>query len=74
MKNIAKDFRAARIKAGLKQSDLSEVSGVQQCTISRYESGKQDITFVSAAKLAKALKNQELLALIMSEIERKLTE
>jgi len=68
MKELAENFKAARIKAGLQQEQLAEKSGVLQCTISRYENGKQDITIATAKKLANALKSKSLIKLIQKHL------
>lgn len=50
------DLRTARKRAGLSQKDLERASGVDQPTISRYETGKiQDPTFSIVLRLAKPL-------------------
>ena len=60
MRELSKHFLAARIKSGLYQKQLAEITGIQQCTISRFEQGRQDITLDTAKKLSLALKNESL--------------
>lgn len=60
MRQLAGEFKAAREKLAWRQKDLAEKSGVQQCTISRFESGKQTITIETARMLVKALGNSKL--------------
>ena len=53
MKNKVKEFR---LKAGLKQEELAEISGVGRTVISQLENGTRDvITTDTMFKLAKAL-------------------
>jgi len=60
MKKLSAHFRAARIRASFNQKKLSDISGVMQCSISRFELGKQNITLETMVKLAKSLKSDEL--------------
>jgi transcriptional regulator with XRE-family HTH domain len=48
-------LRAARDKAGITQSQLSEMTGVQQKHISKIEHGKINVTLDTMTILAKAL-------------------
>ena len=41
-----------RLKAGLTQKRLAELSGVRQTVISEYENGKRPLTMAAALKLA----------------------
>lgn len=44
-----------RLKAGLTQKRLAELSGIRQSVISEYERGKRPLTMAAALKLAPAL-------------------
>lgn len=54
-KEFGASLRAARVNAGLTQSDLAEVTGVEQKYISRIENGAVNMTLDTMAVLAKAL-------------------
>lgn len=54
-KEFGLSLRAARLNAGLKQSDLAEMTGVEQKYISRIEHGTVNLTLDTMAVLAKAL-------------------
>ena len=47
-----KRLRSLRIKAGLKQTDIAEILGIQQTVYSRYERGFQTIPLNFLIKLA----------------------
>ena len=47
-----KRLRSLRIKAGLKQTDIAEILGIQQTVYSRYERGFQTILLHFPVKLA----------------------
>ena len=47
-----KRLRSLRIKAGLKQTDIAEILGIQQTVYSRYERGFQTIPLHFLVKLA----------------------
>ena len=53
-----------RLKAGLTQKRLAELSGIRQSVISEYERGKRPLTMAAALKLAPALsvKPEQLLS------------
>lgn len=72
MKSLAQEFKDARVQSGLSQRDLAMATGVMQCTISRYESGKQDITLETAIRLAKKIGNNGLLKKIGKHIQEQL--
>ena len=44
-----------RLKAGLTQRQLAELSGIRQTVISEYENGKRPLTMAAALKLAPPL-------------------
>ena len=75
MKELVTKIKEARVKAVLTQKDLAEKSGVMQCTISRFESGKQAITLDTMIKLARAIGSKELtddlLFIINEQLSRK---
>ena len=48
-------LRLKRIEAGLNQTDLAQVAGIQQSHISKLERGVSDTTAKSLARIAKAL-------------------
>lgn len=48
-------LRLKRIEAGLNQTDLAQVTGIQQSHISKLERGASDTTPKSLARIAKAL-------------------
>ena len=48
-------LRLKRIEAGLNQTDLANVTGIQQSHISKLERGASDTTPKSLARIAKAL-------------------
>jgi len=48
-------LKEIRVKKGLSQNNLADVSGVPQALISRYESGKIQIGEDNMVKLIKAL-------------------
>ena len=47
-----KRLRSLRIKAGLKQTDIADILGIQQTVYSRYERGFQTIPLHFLVKLA----------------------
>lgn len=73
MKELSTKIREARVKAVLTQKDLAEQSGVMQCTISRFESGKQSITLDTMIKLARAIGSKELTDDLLFIINESLT-
>lgn len=52
-------LRATRIKAGLSQSDLEEISGIPKARLSRYENGHVAPSIQTLERLARALKASE---------------
>lgn len=52
---FAERLRELRDKAGLTQAELSEVSGVAQSTIARYETARSDPGWEQVVRLARAL-------------------
>ncbi len=60
MKELALSFKQERIRMKISQEELAAKAGVMQCTISRYENGKQDITLDTTIKLAKVIKSKAL--------------
>lgn len=48
-------LRAARIRAGMSQSDLEEISGIPKARLSRYENGHVAPSIQTLARLAKGL-------------------
>jgi len=49
------NLRQARIAAGLTQTQLAELGGVGQASVSRWESGKEDITDDNKITVARVL-------------------
>jgi DNA-binding XRE family transcriptional regulator len=52
-------LRATRIKAGLSQSDLEEISGIPKARLSRYENGHVAPSIQTLERLARALNVSE---------------
>ena len=50
------NLRAARLKLGLTQAQLAEQSGLLQQYVSLVESGKQNVTLISALSLARVVR------------------
>jgi len=48
-------LRAARVRAGMSQSDLEEISGIPKARLSRYENGHVAPSIQTLARLARAL-------------------
>lgn len=68
MKEYASQFREIRKRHGVSQRNLCKKTGIMPCTICRFENGKQDITMKTAIKIAKALKDDDLINLIQQSI------
>ena len=49
---FGENLKAARLKSGLKQSDLAERTGLTQERLSRIENGRQNITLKTMMRLA----------------------
>jgi len=49
------DIKAARESAGISQAELAKRLGIKQQQISKWESGKQDITIGKLKKIAEAI-------------------
>ena len=64
MKELRFEFKKYREKSGINQRDLAVKAKVQQCQISRYENGRQDITMATLVRLARAIGSNELMKLI----------
>ena len=47
-KYLREILREARVKAGLRQSDLADLLGAPQSFVSKYESGERLLTFTEA--------------------------
>lgn len=56
MSDIGMELKIARIRKGLKQSDLGAKTGIPQCVISRIENGRADEYLQETEKLKEALK------------------
>ena len=54
---FGESVRTARMRAGLKQSDLSELTGIAREEISRIENGLVNITIKQMSRLARVLGN-----------------
>jgi transcriptional regulator with XRE-family HTH domain len=52
---FGENFRAARLKAGLSQTDVVVLSGIKQQTISQIEAGQHNLTLKTMDNLAKAV-------------------
>lgn len=48
-------FGHARVVADLSQQDIAELSGMQQASVSRFESGCNNVTLRTMARMAHAL-------------------
>jgi transcriptional regulator with XRE-family HTH domain len=57
------NLKAARMKIGLSQTDLAQAAGLLQQYVSLVESGKQNITLITAVALANAV-DQDVTALL----------
>jgi transcriptional regulator with XRE-family HTH domain len=57
--HLGSRLRAARVGAGLSQSELEELSGIPKARLSRYENGHVEPSIQTLAKLAKALNVSE---------------
>ncbi len=58
-RGFGRRLRATRVRAGLSQSDLEEISGIPKARLSRYENGHVAPSIQTLARLAKALKVSE---------------
>ena len=58
-RTFGKRLRETRIKAGLSQSDLEEISGIPKARLSRYENGHVAPSIQTLERLARALKVSE---------------
>ena len=54
-KTFGQRLREARIRAGLSQSDLEEISGIPKARLSRYENGHVSPSIHTLERLARAL-------------------
>jgi transcriptional regulator with XRE-family HTH domain len=50
---FGENFRAARLKAGLSQTDAATLCGIAQQTLSQIEAGQHNLTLRTMDKLAK---------------------
>ena len=60
---FGENLKAARLKSGLKQSDVAEQAGVTQQRLSQIENGQQNVTLKTMVKLA-AVVNHNVSALL----------
>lgn len=58
-------LRAARIRAGLTQTDFAEACGVDQSCVAFWESGKRAVLETTLEKAARALKTDVLTLLLL---------
>jgi len=58
-KHFGNRLREARIRAGLSQSELEDLSGIPKARLSRYENGHVEPSIQTLARLAKALNVSE---------------
>ncbi len=58
-KHLGNRLREARIRAGLSQSELEELSGIPKARLSRYENGHVEPSIQTLSRLAKALNVSE---------------
>lgn len=58
-KTFGQRLRETRIRAGLSQSDLEEISGIPKARLSRYENGHVAPSIQTLERLAKALRVSE---------------
>jgi transcriptional regulator with XRE-family HTH domain len=58
-KHFGNRLREARVRAGLSQSELEELSGIPKARLSRYENGHVEPSIQTLARLARALNVSE---------------
>lgn len=58
-KHFGNRLREARLKAGLSQSELEELSGIPKARLSRYENGHVEPSIQTLARLSSALNVSE---------------
>jgi transcriptional regulator with XRE-family HTH domain len=58
-KNFGERLREARMRAGLSQSELEEISGIPKARLSRYENGHVEPSIQTLARLSRALNVSE---------------
>jgi transcriptional regulator with XRE-family HTH domain len=58
-KHFGNRLREARIRAGLSQSELEDLSGIPKARLSRYENGHVEPSIQTLARLARALNVSE---------------
>ncbi len=58
-REFGRRLREARLRAGMSQSDLEEVSGIPKARLSRYENGHVSPSIHTLARLAAALQVSE---------------
>jgi DNA-binding XRE family transcriptional regulator len=61
---FGENLKAARLKRGLKQSEVAERTGLTQMRLSVIESGRQNLTLKTMTKLAEAV-NRSLSTLLL---------
>jgi transcriptional regulator with XRE-family HTH domain len=54
-KLFGENFRAARMRAGLSQTDVAAMSGIAQQSISQIEAGQHNLTLKTMDKLARVV-------------------
>lgn len=67
---FGKNLRAARLKAGLRQCDIAERTGLSQQYLSLVESGQQNITLKTMTLLAKVV-DHDLSTMLRSPKDRR---
>lgn len=55
IERFARNLATARLRAGLTQEQLSDLSGVHPTEVSRIENGQRDVRISTVARLAEAL-------------------
>lgn len=55
IERLARNLAAARLRSGLTQEQLSDLSGVHPTEVSRIEHGHRDVRISTLARLAQAL-------------------
>lgn len=67
---FGENLKAARLKSGLKQSDVAEQAGLTQQRLSRIENGPQNLTLKTMVRLA-AVVDHHVSALLLKKVKRR---